>query len=78
MNQYGKEYEKEYVDVQLNHFAVQCKLTQLCKSTALQYNCFRTKIFKKKKERNKTYVMLKTAAWGSFWPAGKGRASGKG
>ena len=37
INHNGKEYEKkEYIYVQLNHFAVQQKLTQHCKSAILQ------------------------------------------
>ena len=36
INHNGKEYEKEYIRVQLSHFAVQQKLTQHCKSTILQ------------------------------------------
>ena len=31
-----KEYEKEYIHVLLNHFAVQEELTQHCKSVLLQ------------------------------------------
>ena len=34
VNHKGKEYEKEYIH--LNHFAVQQKLTQHCKSTIFQ------------------------------------------
>ena len=36
INHNGKEYEKEYMYVKLNHFAVQQKLTQHCKSTVVQ------------------------------------------
>ena len=37
INHNGKEYKKRmYIYVQLNHFAVQQKLTQHCKSTILQ------------------------------------------
>ena len=45
----GKESEKEwiYVYVYLNHFAVQLKLTQHCKSTILQHEI---KILKKASE----------------------------
>ena len=32
----GKESEKEYIYVYLNHFAVHLNLTQHCKSTLLQ------------------------------------------
>ena len=35
INHNREEYEKEYTYVQLNHFAVQQKLTQHCKSTVL-------------------------------------------
>ena len=35
-NHNGKEYEKEYIYVKRNHFAVQQKLTQHYKSTILQ------------------------------------------
>ena len=33
----GKQSEKEWIYVQLNHFAVYLKLTQHCKSPILQY-----------------------------------------
>ena len=36
INHNGKEYEKEYIYVKLNHFATQQKLTQHCKSTICQ------------------------------------------
>ena len=36
INHNGKEYEEEYTYVKLNHFAIQQKLTQHCKSTILQ------------------------------------------
>ena len=36
INHNGKEYEKEYIYVKRNHFAVQQKLTQHYKSTILQ------------------------------------------
>ena len=36
INHNGKEYEKEHIYVELNHFAVQQKLTQHRKSTILQ------------------------------------------
>ena len=35
INHNEKEYEKEYICAYLNHFAVQQKLTQHCKSTIL-------------------------------------------
>ena len=37
MNHSGKEYEKEYVCISLNHFALQQNLAQHCKSTILQF-----------------------------------------
>ena len=40
-NQNGKEYEKEYIYVQMSHFAVWKKLTQHCKS--LHFNKTTTK-----------------------------------
>ena len=36
INHNGKEYEKEYIYMYLNHFAVQQKSTEHCKSTILQ------------------------------------------
>ena len=36
INHNGKEYEKEYIYVKLNHFALQQKLMQYYKSTILQ------------------------------------------
>ena len=36
INHTGKEYDKEYIYIKLNHFAVQQKFTQHCKSTILQ------------------------------------------
>ena len=36
INHNGKEYEKEYIYIYNNHFAVQQKLTQHCKSPILQ------------------------------------------
>ena len=36
INHNGKEYEKEYIYVTLNHFAIQQKLTQQSKSTICQ------------------------------------------
>ena len=36
INLNGKEYEKEYMYISLNQFAISQKLTQLCKSTILQ------------------------------------------
>ena len=36
LNHNGKEYEKEYIFVYLNHFAILQQLTQHCKPTILQ------------------------------------------
>ena len=36
INYNGKEYEKQYIYVKLNHFAVYQKLTKHCKLTILQ------------------------------------------
>ena len=38
----GKESEKEWMHVKLNHFSVQQRLTQHCKSTIRQYKNIKT------------------------------------
>ena len=37
INHNGKEYEREYVYIKLNHFAVHQKLKRHCKSTIFQF-----------------------------------------
>ena len=37
INRKGKEGEKKYTFIKLNHFAIHQKLTQHCKSTILQH-----------------------------------------
>ena len=64
INNNGKEYEKECVYIYiyiLNHFAIQHKLTQHCKSTKLQLKILiKTKAVTRDKEEH--YIMIK----GSF------------
>ena len=47
-NYSGKESEKEYAYIYLNHFTVHLKLTQYCKSTIVQLkkkHCLPTEAF---------------------------------
>ena len=54
INHNGKESEKEYIYVKLNHFAVYLKLTQHCKLTIFQLKIF--KCLKKKEPFYKSSV----------------------
>ena len=62
----GKESEKEYIHVQLNHFAVHLKLTQHCQSTIFEY-----KIKSTLTQKNQTFSFciskLPDHATATFW-----------
>ena len=67
INHNGKEYEKQ-IHAQHNHFAVQQKLTEHCKSTILQQNWFKRKNTQKQTNTESWSPCLKSHNFWVAWP----------